>query len=115
MQWLPTGTEYFNHKPKKGIQFLQEHGILKPELDSQEVVVFLRENPGLDKKMIGEYISGRNNLQVLEAFVKIFDFTDMRIDEALRLYLETFRLPGEAPLISLLLEQFAEHWHVCFW
>lgn len=41
-----------------------------------------------------------------------FDFTDMRIDEALRLYLETFRLPGEAPLISMLMEHFAEHWHV---
>lgn len=62
--------------------------------------------------MIGEYISSRNNLQIMEAFVKRFDFTEMRIDEALRLYLETFRLPGEAPLISLLLEHFAEHWHV---
>lgn len=77
-------------------------------------MTFLRENPNLDKKMIGEYISSRNNLQILEAFVKRFDFTGMRIDEALRLYLETFRLPGEAPLISLLLEHFAEHWHVSF-
>ncbi|KAK5641442.1 hypothetical protein RI129_009989 [Pyrocoelia pectoralis] len=110
-KWLPMGTDYFNHKPKKGIQFLQEHGILKSELNPQEIVTFLRENPGLEKKMIGEYISNRNNLQVLEAFVNMFDFTDLRIDEALRLYLETFRLPGEAPLISLLLEHFAEHWH----
>lgn len=82
------------------------------DFDPQEVVLFLRENPALDKKMIGEYISGRNNLQVLEAFVKMFDFTDMRIDEALRMYLETFRLPGEAPLISLVMEHFADHWHV---
>ena len=93
--------------------FLQEHNVLKSELDPQEVVIFLRENPGLDKKMIGEYISGRNNLQVLDAFIKMFDFTDTRIDEALRTYLETFRLPGEAPVISLLLEHFADHWHVC--
>ncbi|KAF5306262.1 hypothetical protein FQA39_LY08960 [Lamprigera yunnana] len=110
-KWLPMGTDYFNHKPKKGIQFLQEHGVLKSELDPHEIVMFLRENPGLDKKMIGEYISGRNNLQVLETFIKMFDFIDLRIDEALRLYLETFRLPGEAPLISLILEHFAEHWH----
>jgi len=41
-----------------------------------------------------------------------FDFTDTRIDEALRLYLETFRLPGESPLILLIMEHFAEHWHV---
>ncbi|KAJ8916109.1 hypothetical protein NQ315_004476 [Exocentrus adspersus] len=110
-KWLPQGTEYFNHKPKKGIQFLQEHGVLKPELDISEIALFLRENPGLDKKMIGEYISNRNNLNILEAFVKTFDFVDVRLDEALRAFLETFRLPGEAPTISLILECFAEHWH----
>jgi brefeldin A-resistance guanine nucleotide exchange factor 1 len=36
----------------------------------------------------------------------------MRIDEALRIYLSEFRLPGEAPLISALLEHFAAHWRV---
>jgi len=36
----------------------------------------------------------------------------MRIDEALRIYLSEFRLPGEAPLISSLLEHFAAHWRV---
>lgn len=112
-QWLPQGTEYFNHKPKKGIQFFQEHNVLKPELDPQEVALFLRENPALNKTMIGEYISNRSNLNILEAFVKTFDFTDVRIDEALRAFLESFRLPGEAPTISLILEHFAEYWHVC--
>ena len=41
-----------------------------------------------------------------------FHFEDLRIDEALRIYLEAFRLPGEAPVISLVLEHFADHWHV---
>jgi hypothetical protein len=36
----------------------------------------------------------------------------MRVDEALRIYLSEFRLPGEAPLISSLLEHFAAHWRV---
>lgn len=110
---LSTGTEHFNAKPKKGIQFLQDHGLLSSPLEPSEVVHFLRENPRLDKKMIGEYISNRSNLEVLDCFVKSFDFTDTRIDEALRLYLETFRLPGESPLISLIMEHFAEHWHKC--
>lgn len=110
---LATGTEHFNIKPKKGIQFLQEHHILSTPLDPVEIVAFLKENPHLDKKMIGEYISNRANLAVLDCFVKSFDFTDLRIDEALRLYLETFRLPGESPLISLLMEHFADHWHKC--
>ncbi|KAL1494184.1 hypothetical protein ABEB36_009823 [Hypothenemus hampei] len=110
-KWLPQGTEHFNIKPKKGVQFFQEHGVLKSELDPHEIAMFLRENPALDKKMIGEYISNRSNLNILEAFVKTFNFNGVRIDEALRSFLEAFRLPGEAPTISLILEQFAEHWH----
>ena len=34
------------------------------------------------------------------------------MDEALRQYLEAFRLPGEAPVISYLIEHFSDHWHV---
>jgi Sec7-like guanine-nucleotide exchange factor len=47
----------------------------------------------------------------LNAFVQSFDFAGLRIDESLRLFLESFRLPGEAPIISLILEHFADHWH----
>ena len=41
-----------------------------------------------------------------------FQFEDRRVDESLRMFLETFRLPGEAPVISYILEGFAEHWQV---
>lgn len=70
LQLLATGTEHFNSKPKKGIQFLQEHNLMSNPVDPKEVVNFLRENPHLDKKMIGEYISNRANLNVLDSFVK---------------------------------------------
>ncbi|ESO85819.1 hypothetical protein LOTGIDRAFT_130403 [Lottia gigantea] len=107
-----TGTEQFNIKPAKGIAFLQEQGLLKTPLDVQEVVTFLRENPRLDKKMIGEYIANRKHAAILLAYVKSFNFEDQRVDESLRQYLEAFRLPGEAPVISYLLEHFAEHWTI---
>jgi golgi-specific brefeldin A-resistance guanine nucleotide exchange factor 1 len=110
---LAQGTELFNQRSDKGIAFLQENGVLNPNFDIMEVGLFLRESPGLDKKMIGEYISKKKNVEkgILDAFVKSFDFTSLRIDKALRLYLETFRLPGEAPLIFLVMEQFASHYH----
>ena len=108
---LIAGAEEFNTKPSKGIQFLQENGLLSDPLEPNQVAALLRECSRLDKKMIGEYVSNRKNLDVLEAFVRSFDFHSIRIDEALRLYLEAFRLPGEAPLIALLMEQFAAHWH----
>ncbi|XP_067331808.1 Golgi-specific brefeldin A-resistance guanine nucleotide exchange factor 1 isoform X1 [Channa argus] len=108
---LITGTEQFNLKPKKGIQFLQEKGLLSNPIDNNQVARWLRENPRLDKKMIGEYISDRKNTELLDSFVNTFTFQGLRIDEALRLYLEAFRLPGEAPVIQRLLETFTDNWH----
>nr|XP_039272742.1 Golgi-specific brefeldin A-resistance guanine nucleotide exchange factor 1-like isoform X2 [Styela clava] len=104
------GTEYFNQKPKKGVSFLQEQGLLAMPMDTREVVLWLRENPGLDKKMIGEFISDRRNPEILESFVRTFKFEGLRVDESLRLYLEAFRLPGEAPVIQRLIEAFSGFW-----
>lgn len=111
---LTQGTELFNKNAENGIQYLQENGILNNVLDPMEIAHFLRENSGLDKTMIGAYISKKKNVErkILETFVKSFDFTNIPIDIALRQYLETFRLPGEAPLISLVMEHFSDHWHV---
>ena len=89
---------------------MQECGLIKTPVDTAEVAAFMRQNPHLDKKQIGEYISNRKNLAVLEAFVRSFDFVGLRVDESLRQFLEAFRLPGEAPLIALIVEHFAEHW-----
>lgn len=109
---LQQGTEHFNQKPSKGIDFLMENDILPRTFSPEKVAEFLRSNYQLDKIKIGDYISNRKNVDLLKAFIKSFNFTDTRIDEALRMYLETFRLPGEAQPISLILEHFAEHWHV---
>ncbi|KAM4615448.1 Golgi-specific brefeldin A-resistance guanine nucleotide exchange factor 1 [Polymixia lowei] len=108
---LITGTEQFNQKPKKGIQFLQEKGLISSPMDNNQVAQWLRENPRLDKKMIGEFVSDRKHMELLDSFVNTFGFQGLRIDEALRLYLEAFRLPGEAPVIQRLLETFTDNWH----
>ncbi|XP_055346236.1 LOW QUALITY PROTEIN: Golgi-specific brefeldin A-resistance guanine nucleotide exchange factor 1-like [Paramacrobiotus metropolitanus] len=109
---LINGTELFNKKPPKGIECLQEHGLLSHPLQPAEVAKFLRENSRLDKAMIGEFISKRENTQVLSAFMKTFDFAGKRLDEALRDYLESFRLPGESPLITHIMEHFAARWQL---
>lgn len=67
---LTNGTQLFNTDPKKGVQFLQEQHLLSDPIDPVEVVKFLRENPHLDKKMLGDYITSRSNLTILEEFVK---------------------------------------------
>lgn len=109
------GTELFNQKPHKGIEYLQENNFLNAQLDPAEVADFLHlQNSNLDKKMIGDYISKKINVdsKILEHFVAALDFTDVRVDIALRKFLETFWLPGEAPLVYVLMEHFGQHWTV---
>lgn len=103
---LAQGIELFNKHPDRGIQFLQEHSILQSPINPNEIVLFLREHPQLDKKVVGEFISKKKNveLKILKAYVESFNFTDMPIETSLRSYLAAFRLPGEAPLIFLVLE-----------
>ena len=43
---------------------------------------------------------------------RTFKFEGLRVDESLRLYLEAFRLPGEAPVIQRLIEAFSSYWSV---
>jgi brefeldin A-inhibited guanine nucleotide-exchange protein len=102
------GLELFNKKPKKGIQFLQKAGQL-PE-DAAEVAHFLRTTPGLDKTQIGELLGSPDeaDLRVMHAYVDSMDFPGMELDEAIRAFLNGFRLPGEAQKIDRLMEKFAE-------
>ena len=70
VQIYQSGTEQFNVKPVKGITFLQEHSLLSTPLDPKEVVMFLKENPKLDKKQIGEFVSNKKYSSVLEEYQK---------------------------------------------
>lgn len=63
-------TEQFNKKPKTGIAFLLEQGVLHSPLNPDEVAAFLLDNPGLNKARIGEYLGERKNIDVLHAFVR---------------------------------------------
>ncbi|GMS87930.1 hypothetical protein PENTCL1PPCAC_10105, partial [Pristionchus entomophagus] len=107
---LIEATDIFNKNPKKGIDFLRERGLLEGAEPTAAIVEWLRANPRLDKAMIADYICNRKHADVLNAFVKAFPFENTRLDVALRLFLETFRLPGEAPLISMVMTAFADAW-----
>lgn len=109
---MTQSVDLFNSSPSKCIQFLKDNNIFSTTdtVFIHQLIKYLRETPLLDKKIIGEYLSNRKNIYILEEFVKSFNFSTMRIDEALRIFLETFRLPGEAPLISIVMENFAKHW-----
>ncbi|KAJ3135959.1 GDP/GTP exchange factor for ARF [Physocladia obscura] len=103
---LAEGADRFNRNPKDGIRFLQEHKLLPEPVDPRSIAVFLKTTPGVNKKLIGEYIAKRGHEEILKTFIS--PAPQKRLDEGLRLLLESFRLPGEAQLIERVVENFAE-------
>ncbi|KND91435.1 Uncharacterized protein TOPH_04206 [Tolypocladium ophioglossoides CBS 100239] len=102
------GTNKFNEKPKVGLGYLEAQGIVTDAKDPVKIAKFLKGTSRVSKSVLGDFLSKRGNEAVLEAFMDQFDFSGKRIDEALRVLLETFRLPGEAPLIASIVESFSE-------
>jgi brefeldin A-inhibited guanine nucleotide-exchange protein len=110
----------FNEKPEKGIKFLIDSGkIVNPAEDSEtaasQVAKFLYDNRNtiLNRKMIGEYLGGRDPFPSLarRKFTELQSFKDISISAALRSYLNTFRLPGEGQIVERYLEAFSKHYY----
>ncbi|XVF16673.1 hypothetical protein REPUB_Repub10bG0052600 [Reevesia pubescens] len=110
---LTNGADHFNRDPKKGLEFLQGIHLLPDKLDPESVASFLRYTTGLDKNLIGDFLGNHDEfcVQVLHEFARTFDFHDMTLDSALRVFLGTFRLPGESQKIQRVLEAFAERYY----
>ncbi|KAG6854954.1 hypothetical protein C0991_009777 [Blastosporella zonata] len=107
-----TGAARFNAKPKSGITFLEENRLIYADLSEEvtkarSLASFLKGCTRLDKRLLGDYISKPDNIELLEAFIGLFDFHKKPIAEALRELLESFRLPGEAQQIGRITETFA--------
>ncbi|KAK2603920.1 GDP/GTP exchange factor for ARF [Conoideocrella luteorostrata] len=102
------GASKFNEKPKLGLGYLEAQGIISDANDAAEVAKFLKGTSRASKTTLGDFLSKRGNEVILKAFLDLFDFSGKRVDEALRILLETFRLPGEAPLIASIVECFSE-------
>ena len=107
-QVIVRGVKRFNEDPKKGIVFLAQQGIIDGVDNADSIAKFLKGTSRVNKKLLGEYISKKQNIDILKAFMAIFDFAGKRVDEALREVLETFRLPGESQLIERIVNEFSE-------
>lgn len=103
---LKVGADQFNAKPKEGLKYLTEKGVLPTPLTADSVSHFLRTNPFVNKTVIGEYFAERNdfNKEVLKQYCLSFDWDTKPFFEVFRQFLESFRLPGEAPVIEKILD-----------
>ncbi|OCH90953.1 hypothetical protein OBBRIDRAFT_887302 [Obba rivulosa] len=108
---LLEGIKKFNTKPKRGIQFFIETGFI-PSNSAQDIAKFLLETDGLSKTMIGEYLGegDEENIAIMHAFVDLMDFRNLAFVDALRTFLQGFRLPGESQKIDRYMLKFAERY-----
>ena len=120
------GSVKFTLSLKNGLNFFIDNEFVKR--DASEIAVFFLENKDrLDKTQIGEVLGKEPDavfvkgdgidaekggagffVRILHHYVGALDFTDMLFDEAIRLFLAGFRLPGEAQKIDRIMEKFAE-------
>lgn len=107
---IEQGIDLFNRKPKKGIQFLQDQGYLGKT--PKDIAEFFHNEDRLDKTQVGEFLGECNefNKEVMYAYVDHLNFTGKDIVSGLRVFLEGFRLPGEAQKIDRLMEKFASRY-----
>jgi len=105
------GVKQFNLDAKRGLDYLSKSGILD-KTSAKEVAQFLYREGRLSKKQIGVFIGGHHdfNQQVLSEFVVLHEFTHLILVQALRQFLWSFRLPGEAMQIDRIMEAFAKHY-----
>ncbi len=100
---LSRAVQIFNAQGFKASRLflLSEGRISAGDNEAGDIAAFLLIAKGLDKKGLGNVLGEHNPLalQVLREFVRSFDFAQMRIDQAMRVLIETFWLPGEAQKI----------------
>ncbi|RLN49010.1 hypothetical protein BBJ28_00015292, partial [Nothophytophthora sp. Chile5] len=111
--------EKFNNDQKNWMAFSQQIGLLPEKLTPESVASFLLHTPGLHKTLIGDYIGDGPiekypfNAAVRDAYVAMFDFRAApSLDEALRMFLAKFRLPGEAQKIDRMMEAFSKQFYL---
>ena len=101
----------FNEKPKKGVALAIADGLCVEQ--PRSIAAFLLHAPGLDKTQIGEYVGNPAELNVatLREYVEAIGlptFPQLGFDDALRMFLQGFRLPGEAAPIERCMEAFSD-------
>ena len=113
---LQTAASKFNIKTKAGLEYLKSVGYINDsDIDSEakDIMLFFRNTPFLKKKNIGEFLGENTDLSIktLKFFAESFDFKNMDIVQALKLFLSTFQLPAEGQLIDRVIEHFASKYY----
>ncbi|TKY88681.1 hypothetical protein EX895_002312 [Sporisorium graminicola] len=106
---LLEGIRKFNFKPKRGIDDLVKNGFIRSR-EPTDIARFLLYADGLSKAQIGEFLGEGTpeSNAIMHAFVDMMNFEGLGFTDALRRFLQAFRLPGESQKIDRYMLKFAE-------
>ena len=124
---LSKAARIFNKKASRGIEFLIDSGLVADPMTPESMARFLRNGivVGLDKQAVGAYLgeagkapmAGKSppvwerdwfHKDVLKIYCSLFRFEGQTLVDGLRMFLATFRLPGEAQQIDRILQAFSD-------
>eukprot|EP01064_Diplonema_japonicum_P000378 TRINITY_DN10266_c1_g1_i4.p1 TRINITY_DN10266_c1_g1~~TRINITY_DN10266_c1_g1_i4.p1 ORF type:complete len:1558 (+),score=371.12 TRINITY_DN10266_c1_g1_i4:1083-5756(+) len=95
----------FATKPKNGIALLISNGLADPSPAS--IARALDEYQAIDRGLVGEYLGDPQNVDVLAAWCQLNDFTNVSLDNAVKIFLQKISLPKEGQKVERILEYFA--------
>lgn len=77
-----TGTAKFNTKPKTGLAFLEENKLVytnPSEPKPLSLAKFLKSSARVDKRLLGDFLSKPDNVELLKAFLGLMNFKGVRM------------------------------------
>lgn len=98
----------FARDPQRAIAHLQT--LDQVRRDPTALAKIFYKTPELDREQVGRFLSKSENSQLLQAFVARLPLREVRIDEAVRVLLQSVRLPAEATASKQWLQALAHHW-----
>jgi len=93
----------FNRKPSLGLSFA-----MTSEVSSSNVQFLMTR--GISKAVLGDFLSDPNQGELLAKFLGSINMEKLPFIEALREFLQLFRLPGEAQKIDRIVEMFSSQY-----
>ncbi|ORX46463.1 hypothetical protein BCR36DRAFT_405734 [Piromyces finnis] len=99
----------FAVNPIKSLRFLFQKKLL--HCSSISIALFLHCMPGISKRQLGFFIGMPEHSDILEAFIDAIPCQNVRLDQSLRLFLKTIRLPSDNDIINRIFCCFARIWY----
>lgn len=98
----------FANDPARAISTLVQRGGLSNDVATIANLIY--RNPDLNRNQVGAYLARGENRHILRAYIEKFKFAGVRIDDALRLFLLSIRLPHDRASVESVLENVALQW-----